>query len=51
MANEVANALVHSRRDAQTRQRQDQRSEFDTDKLAAAMVRLMERNLDFPNVA
>lgn len=48
MANEVANAMVHSRRDAKTRQRLDSKSEFGTDTLAAAMVRKMEQNLDFP---
>ena len=48
MANEVANAMVHSRRDANTRQRRDHQSEFETDNLAAAMVRKMEQNLDFP---
>ncbi len=48
MANEVANAMVHSRRDAKTRQRLDHQSEFDTDNLATAMVRMMEQNLDFP---
>jgi len=48
MANEVANAMVHSRRDAKTRQRLDHQSEFHTDNLATAMVRVMEQNLDFP---
>ena len=40
--------LVHTRRDAETRQRQDRKSEFDTDTRATAMVRKMEQNLDFP---
>lgn len=48
MANEVANAMVHTRRDARTRQREDHQSEFDTVNLATAMVRMMEQNLDFP---
>jgi len=48
MANEVANAMVQTRRDADTRQRQDRKSEFDTDTRATAMVRNMEQNLDFP---
>ena len=48
MANEVANAMVHSRREAKTRQRLDRKGEFDTDTMAAAMVRKMEQNLDFP---
>lgn len=48
MANEVANALVHTRRDSETRQRQDRQKEFAADGLATAMVRVMEQNLDFP---
>ncbi|MGB7243452.1 MAG: helix-turn-helix domain-containing protein [Sulfitobacter sp.] len=48
MANEVANAMVHTRRKAKTLQREDQKSEFDSNGLATAMVRMMEQNLDFP---
>ncbi len=48
MANEVANALVHTRRDSNTRQRQDQRDGFHPGNLATLMVRTMEQNLDFP---
>lgn len=48
MANEVSNALVHARREGETRQRQDWKTEFGADSVASGMVRVMERNLDFP---
>ena len=48
LANEVANALVHTRRDAATRQRGDGPLEHGHDPLAGRIVSLMEQNLDFP---
>ena len=48
LANEVANALVHSRRDAEVEQRSDGLMESGRSPLAGRVVRLMEENLDFP---
>lgn len=48
MANEVANAMIHSRRPPTDRQRTDHQRAFNSSHLANAMVRLMEQNLDFP---
>lgn len=48
LANEVANALVHTRREAKAEQRGDGRLESEAQSLAARMLALMERNLDFP---
>lgn len=48
MANEVANALVHSRRPASCEQRNDGLLEAEHNALPEKMVALMERHLDFP---
>lgn len=48
LANEVANAMVHTRRTSDSRQRQDRQNEFIADSLATEMMRTMEQNLDFP---
>lgn len=48
MANEIANALVHTRRPASCEQRSDGLLEAEVSALPARMVALMERNLDFP---
>ncbi|WP_170432602.1 GlxA family transcriptional regulator [Ruegeria arenilitoris] len=48
MANEVANAMIHTRREANARQRQERKSEFNSDSLATEIVRIMEENMDFP---
>lgn len=48
LANEVANALVHTRRDAATEQRSDTRPASQHNPLASQIVALMEDNLDFP---
>ena len=48
LANEIANALVHSRRDPETRQRGDGLSDVEVSSLPMRLVRLMEQNLDFP---
>jgi transcriptional regulator GlxA family with amidase domain len=48
MANEVANALVHSRRNAEVEQRSARLDmESDGSPLAGLVVRLMQENLDF----
>jgi AraC family carnitine catabolism transcriptional activator len=48
LANEVANALVHTRRDAATEQRNDPRPASQHTPLSGQIVALMEDNLDFP---
>ena len=48
LANEVANALVHTRRQATTRQRTDGLVEGEATSLPGRLVALMERHLDFP---
>lgn len=48
LANEVANALVHTRREPATPQRGDGLLEAEQHQLSARMIALMERNLDFP---
>ncbi len=48
MANEVANAMIHTRRDHEVRQRADQRFVAEHDNPVSQLVSLMERNLDFP---
>jgi len=48
LANEVANALVHTRRDPSTPQRIDGRIGSGENTLSARIVTLMEENLDFP---
>ena len=48
LANEVANALVHTRRDATSKQRNDGLLASDQSPLSGRIVALMERNLDFP---
>lgn len=48
LANEVANALVHTRREAATKQRSDGLLSAENSPLAGRIVALMERNLDFP---
>jgi transcriptional regulator GlxA family with amidase domain len=48
LANEVANALVHTRRPDTTPQRDDMAQPAESARLASRMVALMERNLDFP---
>ena len=47
MANEVAKALVHSRRNAEVEQRSAEIIESDRPLLAGLVVRLMQENLDF----
>lgn len=48
LANEVANALVHSRRQADVEQRADGLMESSRSPLAGRVVRIMEEHLDFP---
>lgn len=48
MANEVANALVHTRRNASVEQRSDGLLESEKHPLSGKIVRLMEKHLDFP---
>ena len=48
LANEIANALVHTRRPSDLLQRSDGLIETDSDSLSARVVALMEKNLDFP---
>jgi AraC family carnitine catabolism transcriptional activator len=48
LANEIANALVHSRRPSDLFQRNDGLVEADSNSLSARIVALMEKNLDFP---
>lgn len=48
LANEVANALVHSPRPAQAPQRLDEPAERMKVSLPDRIIKLMERNLDFP---
>ncbi len=48
MANEVANALVHTRREASVEQRRDGLFESEKNPLSGKIVRLMEKHLDFP---
>ena len=48
LANEVANALVHSPRLAEAPQRTDDSQGSDKPSLSRRIVSLMERNLDFP---
>jgi AraC family carnitine catabolism transcriptional activator len=48
MANEVANALVHTRREAGVEQRSDGLLESEKHPLSGKIVRLMEKHLDFP---
>lgn len=48
MANEVANALVHTRRDATAEQRSDGLLESEKNPWSGRIVRLMEKHLDFP---
>jgi AraC family carnitine catabolism transcriptional activator len=48
LANEVANALVHTRRDASAEQRSDGLLDSQKNPLSGRIVRLMEKHLDFP---
>jgi AraC family carnitine catabolism transcriptional activator len=48
LANEVANALVHTRRSPLTRQRSDGMLDSDQSPLVGRLISLMEKNLDFP---
>ena len=48
LANEVANALVHTRRPATLTQRSDAGVESGRDSISRRLFALMERNLDFP---
>ncbi len=48
LSNEVANALVHTRREAVTEQRSDGLFDSEQNSLTARIVLLMEKNLDFP---
>lgn len=48
LANEVANALVHTRRPGEVAQRADTDSRPEVNTLAARLVQTMEQNLDFP---
>ena len=48
LANEVANALVHTRRNAKIRQRGDGILEPEKNSLSGRLIALMERHLDFP---
>jgi AraC family carnitine catabolism transcriptional activator len=48
LANEVANALVHTRRPSVTQQRSDGLLESDQSPLVGRLISLMEKNLDFP---
>lgn len=48
LANEIANALVHTRRPAETHQRNDGLVEIEPTSFSSRIVALMEKNLDFP---
>lgn len=48
MANEVANAMIHTRRDSYTRQRDDQSFDGDVISPSAQIVSTMKENLDIP---
>lgn len=48
MASEVANAMVHSRRTSDTRQRFDQPVDSQAGSLVSRLTKTMEQNLDFP---
>lgn len=48
MANEVANALIHTRRDSYAHQRDDQNFEGDAVSSSARIVSAMKENLDIP---
>lgn len=48
LANEVANALVHTRREAGVAQRGDGSTDAGPDSLSVRIVSLMEKHLDFP---
>ena len=48
LANEVANALVHTRRDMTAKQRSDGLLDSGQNPLSGRIVALMEKNLDFP---
>lgn len=48
LANEVANAMVHTRRPATVAQRGDAAPRTETTTLAARLITKMEQNLDFP---
>jgi AraC-like DNA-binding protein len=48
LANEIANALVHTRRLAAVKQRTDGLIETEQSSLAGKLIALMEKNLDFP---
>ena len=48
MANEVANAMVHTRRDGGVSQRDDRGREVEFMSLTPRLVATMEQNLDFP---
>jgi AraC family carnitine catabolism transcriptional activator len=48
MANEVANAMIHTRRDSYTRQRDDQSFDGDAISPSARIVSTMKENLDIP---
>ncbi len=48
LASEVANALVHTSREGERRQRPDDRTERATPRFQRRLIDLMEQNLDFP---
>ena len=48
MANEVANAMIHTRRDSFTRQREDQNFDGKAISTSAKIVSIMQENLDIP---
>lgn len=48
MANEVANAMIHTRRDSSTRQRDDQSFDGQAISPSAQIVSIMKENLDIP---
>lgn len=48
LSNEVANALVHTRRQPSVKQRSDAPIEARRNSLSSRLVALMEKNLDFP---
>ncbi|MFT6075054.1 MAG: AraC family carnitine catabolism transcriptional activator [Yoonia sp.] len=48
MANEVANAMIHTRRDSFTRQRDDQSFDGKAISTSAKIVSIMKENLDIP---
>ena len=48
LANEVANALVHTRREPTVKQRNDELIEAEQTSLTGRLIALMEKNLDFP---